>query len=127
MDRVGHLGWIQIDCANPMRLAAFWSEVLGVEIDQPPDGDPPHYVNLIPGTPNEPIVCFQRVPEAKNVKNRLHLDIEVGDIGSATLRVQDLGGRRLDSDDFTEYGFRWRVMADPAGNEFCLVTRLTHS
>jgi predicted enzyme related to lactoylglutathione lyase len=121
MGRVGRLGWIQIDCADPEALAGFWSEVLGVEIDQPALGDPPHYVGLIPATPHEPVVTFQRVTEGKTTKNRLHLDVAVDEVEAATLRIEGLGGRRLPSRDFSEYGFHWRVMADPEGNEFCLI------
>jgi predicted enzyme related to lactoylglutathione lyase len=55
------------------------------------------------------------------MKNRLHFDLEVDDIGAATERIERLGGKRLPSDDFSEYGFHWRVMTDPDGNEFCLV------
>ena len=120
MDRVGRLGWIQIDCADPIGLATFWSRVLGAEIDRPL-GDPPHYVGLVPAGPGRPVVSFQRVPEPRTVKNRLHLDVEVDDIEAATVRVESMGGTRLSSDDFSEHGFHWRVMADPDGNEFCLV------
>ena len=120
MNRIGRLGWIQIDCADPVRLATFWSHVLGAEIGSPL-GDPPHYLGLVPANPHEPVVSFHRVPEAKTVKNRLHLDVEVEDVETATAGIEGLGGRRLPSDDFSEHGFNWRVMADPEGNEFCLV------
>lgn len=123
MERVGRLGWIQIDCANPARLAAFWSRVLGVEIDGAL-GEPPHYLGLVPASAGAPVVSFHRVSEAKVVKNRLHLDIAVDDVETASARIEELGGARLASDDFSEYGFRWRVMADPEGNEFCLIYSL---
>jgi predicted enzyme related to lactoylglutathione lyase len=86
-------------------------------------GEPPHYVNLAspPDPPGGPTLAFQRVPESKALKNRLHLDISVDDVDSATAQVEALGGRRAPSEDFTEYGSRWRVMSDPDGNEFCLV------
>jgi predicted enzyme related to lactoylglutathione lyase len=100
-------------------LARFWGEVLGREIDEPL-GDPPHYVGLIPTT-DDLVVTFQRVPERKAVKNRLHLDVEVEDVDEAQAKVEALGGRRLPMEDFSEYGFRWRQMADPEGNEFCLI------
>jgi hypothetical protein len=72
MDRVGEIGWIQIDCRDPMALAAFWGEVLGQDIDPDYLGDPPQYVGLVPPNPDLPQVNFQRVPESKTVKNRLH-------------------------------------------------------
>jgi predicted enzyme related to lactoylglutathione lyase len=119
-ERVGRLGWIQIDCADPERLAAFWSEMLGVSIVARL-GDPPQFVNLGAAGPGSPQVCFQRVPEPKVVKNRLHLDIEVADVETASARVETSGGRRRDDHDFHEHGYSWRRMADPDGNEFCLI------
>lgn len=123
MERVGRLGWIQIDCADPVRLAQFWSHLLGLEIDSAL-GDPPHYLGLVPASSGAPAVSFHRVPDAKVVKNRLHFDIAVDEVETATARIQDLGGVRLPSDDFSEYGFHWRVMADPEDNEFCLIYSL---
>ena len=122
MERVGRLGWIQIDCADPVRLAAFWSQVLGVEIDAAL-GEPPHYLGLVASS-DAPTVSFHRVPEAKVVKNRLHFDVAVDDVETASARIEGIGGTRLASDDFSEHGFHWRVMADPEGNEFCLVYSL---
>ena len=121
MDGIGRLSWIQVDCADPVALATFWSSVLGAEIDRPGLGDPPHYLALVPDRPDQPVLTFQRVPEPKTAKNRLHLDIAVDDVETATARIEDLGGRRLAGDDFAEYGFHWRVMADPEDNEFCLI------
>ena len=120
MEPIGQLAWIQIDCRDPMRLAAFWGAVFGLEVDSS-FGEPPHYVGLAKARPDHPHVNFQRVPELKTVKNRLHFDIRVDDVEQATAQVEALGGRRLSLEDFHEYGFRWRVMADPEGNEFCLV------
>jgi predicted enzyme related to lactoylglutathione lyase len=66
-------------------------------------------------------VCFQRVPEAKSGKNRMHFDLGVDDVDLATARIEALGGARADHDDFHEHGYSWRLMADPEGNEFCLI------
>lgn len=109
-----------VDCGDPERLAAFWGEILGVEVDDRL-GDPPQYVSLRRTEPGAPIITFQRVPEPKTVKNRVHLDLEVDDVDAATARVEGLGGRRRQPVDFDEHGYRWRIMADPEGNEFCLV------
>jgi predicted enzyme related to lactoylglutathione lyase len=117
---IGRIGWIQIDARDPVRLAGFWSAVLGRPVDEAPLGDPPHYVGLVP-TEGEPIMSFQRVPEAKIVKNRLHLDIAVDDVDAAQSAIEALGGTRLPLSDFDEYGFRSRQIADPEGNEFCLI------
>jgi predicted enzyme related to lactoylglutathione lyase len=119
-DPVAKIGWIQTDCHDPERLAAFWGAVLGVEIEDR-FGDPPQYVNLGPATPDGPRVCFQRVPEAKMTKNRVHLDVAVQDVDAAASRITELGGRRLPHEDYHEDGYSWRIMADPEGNEFCLI------
>jgi predicted enzyme related to lactoylglutathione lyase len=117
---VGRLRWIQIDCPDPERLAAFWAAALGVEIEDRL-GDPPQFVNLAAVEAGAPRVCFQRVPEPKSTKNRLHFDLQVEDVDAASARVEGLGGGRRDEHDFHEHGFSWRRMKDPEGNEFCLI------
>ena len=119
MESIGRLVWIQIDCRDPIRLAAFWGAVFGLKIANT-FGEPSHYVVLAKREPDSPHISFQRVPEPKTVKNRLHFDIWVDDIERATTQIETLDGRRLPLEDFQEHGFRWRVMADPEGNEFCL-------
>jgi predicted enzyme related to lactoylglutathione lyase len=121
MEPVGQLGWIQIDCRDPVSLAAFWGAVLGFQIDRNYLGDPPHYVGLVATNPDHPQVNFQRVPEPKIAKNRLHFDLRVDDVEQATAQIEALGGLRLEMEDVHEYGYNWRVMADPEGNEFCLI------
>lgn len=82
-------------------------------------GDRPHYVDLLP-VPEVPIMRFQRVPEPKLTKNRLHLDLSVEDLDEACARVEALGGRRIPEQALTENGYIWTVMQDPEGNEFCV-------
>ena len=122
MAAIGRLELVQVDCQDALSLGRFWSQILGVEILDVL-GDPPHYVNLgLPSEePNGPALAFQRVPERKSVKNRLHFDISVDDVESATARVEAIGGSRALTEDVSEYGYHWRVMADPEGNEFCLI------
>lgn len=120
MDAVGRLGWIQIDCADPVRQATFWGAMLGQGFDEPL-GDPVRYLGLVPSSPGAPIVSFQRVSEPKSVKNRLHLDIQVDDVDQAAAWVVELGGSIPPVDDVHEFGFSWRLAADPEGNEFCLI------
>ena len=124
MERIGRLGWIQMDCHDPRRLAVFWGAVFGVEIDST-FGESAHYVVLAKAEQDHPHVSLQRVPDPKTSKNRLHFDILVDDVEQATAQIEALGGQRLSLEDFQEYGFRWRVMADPEGNEFCLVYEMT--
>ncbi len=117
---VGRLRWIQVDSVDPERSAAFWAKALGVDVVARL-GDPPQFINLAAAEPGSPQVCFQRVPESKVVKNRVHLDLHVADVETASARVEALGGRRRDDHDFHEHGYSWRRMTDPEGNEFCLV------
>ncbi len=64
-------------------------------------------------------IGFQKVPDPKAGKNRLHLDLLVDDLEVATAEIEALGGRWLKPGDTRELeGFQWRLMADPDGNEF---------
>jgi predicted enzyme related to lactoylglutathione lyase len=67
-----------------------------------------------------PKFVLQRVPEPKQVKNRMHLDLWVADIEAEARRLSELGARRQSADPLEEIGSRWIVMTDPEGNEFCL-------
>ena len=67
-------------------------------------------------------ILLQRVPEPKTTtKNRLHLDLRVPDLAAEVARVVALGARRLTDDPVEEHGWRWHVLADPDGNEFCVL------
>ncbi|MCT2582481.1 VOC family protein [Actinophytocola gossypii] len=112
-----------LDCVDPERLAEFWSAVLGyVELGRegedieigPPDvgfGGP------------QPTLILSRVPEPKRDKLRLHLDVNATDRDQdAELeRLLALGARKVDVGQTGEES--WHVLADPEGNEFCLLRR----
>jgi hypothetical protein len=83
---------IVVDCHDPKRLATFWSALLKIDIKGEIRAGTLWFVALLPICLDGPILGFQQVPEGKVVKNRMH----------------------------DERGRRWRVMADPEGNEFCL-------
>jgi predicted enzyme related to lactoylglutathione lyase len=108
---------VTMDCVDPVSLATFWGALLGTEIEWTA-GDGPHYIDLraVSGAPR---IRFQRVPEPKSTKNRLHLDLLAANIEAVVARVVALGGRRTGS--VAEYGFEWTVFADPEGNEFCIL------
>jgi predicted enzyme related to lactoylglutathione lyase len=109
---------VAIDCADPVALTEFWAAVLGTEIEGT-GGDGPQYVDLKPvGT--VPTLRFQRVPELKASKNRLHFDLMADDLQAAAARVESLGARRT-GESHSEYGFDWIVFHDPEGNEFCVI------
>lgn len=111
---------ISIDSTSPAETAQFWAEVLGwviVEDDddeialQPPAGSPEAGV--------VPDILFLRVPEDKAAKNRLHLDLRPDNQAAEVARLEALGATRVDigqGGDVT-----WVVMADPEGNEFCVL------
>jgi predicted enzyme related to lactoylglutathione lyase len=91
-EAIGTARWIVIDTIDPERLVAFWCALLGVERA----GEfGPEYVLLTNGDGTVPPIAFQRVPEGKTGKNRVHLDITVEDVEEATRRVEELGGSRL--------------------------------
>lgn len=117
---IGRLRWIQIDTQAPEASAAFWCEVLGTKVEDQL-GNPPQYINLVRAEPGAPHISFQRVPEPKSGKNRLHFDLLVEDVDVACGEVEALGRHRYGHHDFHEYGYSWRVMTDPQGNEFCLI------
>lgn len=66
-----------------------------------------------------PGLAFQKVPEPKSAKNRLHLDLDVGDTDAATEKILAWGGTQVTGDQELA-GHKWRVMADPEGNQFCI-------
>jgi predicted enzyme related to lactoylglutathione lyase len=103
---------IIMDCADPERLAEFWSALL----ERPIKGRKGPYVWLIRSAGGMGL-GFQQVEEPKRYKSRVHIDISGPDIVELKDQIEALGGRRLDGYD--EGGFL--VMADPEGNEFCVV------
>lgn len=138
---------VTFDCADPAALADFWAQVLGYRLQDPPPGFdsweaalealgvPPENRNdasaLVDPDGRGPRVFFQRVPEGKSAKNRVHLDVRAapglaGDERIAALekeceRLVGLGGRRLERHEpAPPMAGGHIVMADPEGNEFCL-------
>jgi predicted enzyme related to lactoylglutathione lyase len=108
------VGAVMIDCHDPEALMDFWSQIVGIEVAQ-------KYPDYIFGSPlpgNHIRLAFQRVPEDKTVKNRLHLDISHEDPEALIAKVENLGGSRLQDHEIS--GIHWTVLADPEGNEFCV-------
>ena len=105
-----------LDCVDPARLAEFWAAALNYRND----GGGDTYTTLEPRGAG-PTLLLQRVPEPKSGKNRMHLDLRVTDLDGELERLVRLGARRLNDEPVTEYGWVWHVLADPEGNEFCLL------
>ena len=111
------------DSNDPDSTGTFWEQALGWRrthsdpnevVLEPPEGSPLNDV--------VPDILFLRVPEGKTVKNRLHLDLRPKDQAVEVARLEDLGARRISvgqGEDAT-----WVVMADPEGNEFCVLRAL---
>ncbi|HEV2888697.1 MAG TPA: VOC family protein [Jatrophihabitans sp.] len=147
---------VTVDCLEPARLVRFWCEALGYVPEPPPAGFSSWYEYLRGiGVPEDelqadsqagddfcdsvidpdgrgPRIWFQKVPEAKQLKNRLHLDLEVGGgrrtpieerrrrIRAESQRLVRAGARQLgelDQDGLDHFGI---TLQDPEGNEFCL-------
>lgn len=138
---------ITIDCTDPAGLAVFWAETLGYRLQAPPPGFdsweealdalgvPPERRNdasaVIDPDDEGPRVFFQRVPEGRQVKNRLHLDVRAapGLSGDERMSALKAEATRLVSHGATRVqrfepapplGAGHIIMLDPEGNEFCL-------
>jgi predicted enzyme related to lactoylglutathione lyase len=116
---------IVVDCSDLDRSARFWSAVLGYTAGPPAAGTDAatsdRYRGLQPESGAGIDVLLQRVPEVKHEKNRLHLDLRTPDLVAEVRRVTDLGATLLTSEPVTEDGWFWHVLADPDGNEFCVL------
>jgi predicted enzyme related to lactoylglutathione lyase len=109
-----------IDCANPERVATFWARVLDYAvIDRGPQGE----IEIGGKLGGAPTLVFVPVPEPKTLKNRVHIDVNpTGTDQNAELeRLLGLGARRVEIGQTPDVS--WIVLADPEGNEFCLLRR----
>lgn len=103
---------VTFDCREPLRVAAFWAEALGSNVDE---DSTPEKAWVEPAGWGGPSLWFQQVPEHKAAKNRQHFDLRpTGPRAEEVRRLAALGAAVLhESDDLV-------VMADPEGNEFCV-------
>jgi hypothetical protein len=108
------LGQIVVDSADAAALAGFWSRLL----DRPVLEGANQFFAVIPAAEdgNFPALMFLAVPEPRQGKNRLHLDLVSADRTAAVARAVQLGARKVG--DFDEYGTQWTTLADPEGNVF---------
>jgi Glyoxalase-like domain len=113
---------IVVDSVEPSPLAAFWAAALGWRVTfenelesvvEPPEGS--GLEDVVPD------LLFVRNPDQKVAKNRLHLDLRPKDQNAEVDRLIGLGAKRADIGQET---VRWVVMADPEGNEFCVLPPL---
>jgi hypothetical protein len=109
------LGFITFDCDDPIAVASFWSAA----IDRPVDaGATETFASIGFDDDTQPGWFFNKVPEGKTVKNRMHVDLHAPDREREIDRLIGLGAKR--HSDHDEYGIRWTTMLDVEGNEFCI-------
>jgi predicted enzyme related to lactoylglutathione lyase len=112
-----------IDCHDPSRIATFWESALGWRrtydqadeiVLEPPAGSAEDGV--------VPDLLFLRVPEDKTIKNRFHFDLRPEDQQAEVSRLLELGARQVSVGQTSDVS--WIVLADPDGNEFCVLRPL---
>jgi predicted enzyme related to lactoylglutathione lyase len=108
---------VVFDCVAHEDAVAFWTAALGYERGWAAGA----FAQIHDPTGRQLPILFQRVPEGKIVKNRVHLDLRSPDMAAEVERLTGLGGRRVR--EVEELGAHWTVMVDPDGNEFCVVSR----
>jgi predicted enzyme related to lactoylglutathione lyase len=108
------IGMVTIDCADPQRLAGFWSEALRVSIQ----GDYGDFVFLERPPDGGPAIGLHRVPEPRSGKNRVHVDLSGGSRAAEVPRLVGLGSTVVAEHEMP--GLVWTVLTDPEGNEFCV-------
>jgi predicted enzyme related to lactoylglutathione lyase len=106
---------VVIDCADPQALARFWAEATGYALER----DFEDWASVVGEGDRQIRIGFQRVPEGKVVKNRVHVDLEAPDEEAEARRIEALGATRRYTSEDPEDPFV--VLADPEGNEFCIV------
>ena len=112
------VGEIVIDCADHEVVVGFWMAALG---DYERHEMNEQYVAIAPRErgAGRPPILFQKVPERKTVKNRVHLDLRGDSMADEVARLTALGATVIAERTLGE-SLRWTVMADPEGNEFCI-------
>jgi len=105
-----------IDARDPATLARWWAELLGGRIEEEDDDE------VAVATDGYPVLLFVTVPDEKVVKNRLHIDLRPDDRDAEVARAEAMGATRVDIGQGDE---TWVVLADPEGNEFCILRAKT--
>jgi predicted enzyme related to lactoylglutathione lyase len=107
---------ITIDCLDPQPLLSFWQQLVGGE----PFAESSDDYMMLENVPTIGMMGFQKVPETKLVKNRVHLDLDVPDIEAAVESSTRIGAKRIGAVHEEPANF-FQVMCDPEGNEFWFI------
>jgi len=115
------VGNIAFDCDDVLKVALFWSAALDLPIDS---GASPEFASIGGGDARrvQPAWYFEKVPEPKQAKNRMHLDLVDPD-PSAVDRLIELGASVVAEHSLRRGIHHWTVMQDPEGNEFCVAAK----
>jgi predicted enzyme related to lactoylglutathione lyase len=117
---------ITIDSENPKQLAEFWASALDWKITYEDENEV--CIELLDGSPEVgriPDILFLKNSDKRAVKNRLHFDLRPQDQGAEVARLEALGAKRIEIGQSSYEGTTWIVMADPEGNEFCVLRART--
>jgi predicted enzyme related to lactoylglutathione lyase len=115
---------ITVDAHDPQALAAFWAEALGWKVGEDVN-DVEVWIERELGDPYNtgfPDILFLKNLDPKKSKNRLHLDFRPNDQAAEVARLEKLGAKKIDIGQSAEPTCTWVVMADPEGNEFCVLS-----
>jgi catechol 2,3-dioxygenase-like lactoylglutathione lyase family enzyme len=107
-----------VDCNDPQRVGAFWAELLGMPLQSDAEDATEYWLDFGPEGRD---LLFLTVPERKTIKNRLHLDLRPDDQDAEVQRALSLGAAHVDIGQGEQ---TWAVLADPEGNEFCILRAL---
>jgi predicted enzyme related to lactoylglutathione lyase len=113
---IGTLDAFVLDVNHLETCSMFWSQVIGVDVLFQEEN-----IQGLGREGEQPLMLLQKAAEPRQRKNRAHIDINVTDLEASVKRMQELGGRQLQAHALIEHDLEWVVMADPDGNEFCLV------
>ena len=117
------IDWLTIDSEDPDKLADFWCRALGYEVTyRSEEGETEREVAIESPDRKGWRILFVEVHDERKVKNRLHLDLRPDDQEAEVSRLEELGAKRVDIGQSPEV--TWVVMADPEGNEFCILRAL---
>ena len=113
---------ITVDCIDPKKVADFWAAALDWKITFEDENEVS--IELLDGSPEVgriPDILFLRNPDKKTLKNRLHLDLRPQDQNAEVARLRALGASEIEIGQSEDSDTTWVVMADPEGNEFCVL------
>lgn len=122
------IGYIEIDSKEPLSISGFWEAALGWKITYSDEvGVMLEKPESETGAEKFPPILFGKNPDQKVVKNRLHFDLRPDDQELEVARLEKLGAKRIEIGQSADPNTTWVVMADPEGNEFCVLKSSTSS